>query len=231
MSPHEWTESQEHLYSILQSLISPNIRQYALVNYSHRKFVELSHNSVEQWQEDWLTKLTRLKVSLYEVPFFDLLCVKLSSLVYLDVQIYHDQKLNISQLLISLLWLKRLKQLKLSISYRFSEVTDLFANNTLDLLPRLESLRWVQLQFLLDPHKLALIDSIFVNADLEFQISRIYFCSYGTLMCKEHTCVNCKYIQSAIVECRKQDIDIDLVHFHCRGGVIQSHRVRKLSLT
>ncbi len=139
-------------------------------------------------------KVDRLAIIVGFVSQLKLLSIKFPSLQYLDLTFY-DNESNINCFLAALARLQSLTSFRLFMSPLHNYFMKICQDNV-GSLPKLPSVRQVELQFPLEPHKLELIERIFPNADqVTINVEHFLFADFGQLLCKEReSCTRCRLI-------------------------------------
>ncbi|KAH9394145.1 hypothetical protein TYRP_021279 [Tyrophagus putrescentiae] len=139
-------------------------------------------------------KVDRLAIIVGFVSQLKLLSIKFPSLQYLDLTFY-DNESNINCFLAALARLQSLTSFRLFMSPLHNYFMKICQDNV-GSLPKLPSVRQVELQFPLEPHKFELIERIFPNADqVTINVEHFLFADFGQLLCKEReSCTRCSLI-------------------------------------
>lgn len=149
-------------------------------------------------------KVDRLAIIAGFISQLKLLSVKFVSLRYLDLTFY-DNESNINCFLAALANLKSLNSFRLFMSPLHNYFMKICQANV-GSLPKLLSVRHVELQFPLEPHKFALIERIFPNAEqVTINVEHFLFPDFRQLLCKRRkTCDLCRPVSAKLDELGEQ---------------------------
>lgn len=165
-------------------------------------------------------KVDRLAIIVGFVSQLKLLSIKFPSLQYLDLTFY-DNESNINCFLAALSRLQSLTSFRLFMSPLHNYFMKICQDNV-GSLPKLPSVRQVELQFPLEPHKFELIERIFPNADqVTINVEHFLFADFGQLLCKERreSCTRCSLIADQLELVGEQQANVSL-KFGFKNGVL-----------